>query len=189
MCFIEQRPPYEASTLTRKWMKHLPGAEAAPEQLRSRPSDACAEGSHQITVEGGMDNTRGEKIRPRPRILSVAAELFHRHGIRSVGVGAIAEAADTSKMTFYRHFASKDELIAHYLRHFTELAHSERPEPVDPAEALMLLRTWLSEMADHLNDPDGRGCRFAPTAARGNQNVSKCLNSRKFEPGQCHDLQ
>jgi len=148
----------------RKWMKHLPGAEAAPEQVRSRPSDACAEGSRQITVEGGMDNTRGEKIRPRARILSVAAELFHRHGIRSVGVEAIAEAADTSKMTLYRHFASKDELIAQYLRHFTELAHSERPEPVDPAEALMLLRTWLSEMADHLNDPDGRGCRFANAA-------------------------
>jgi AcrR family transcriptional regulator len=145
-------------------MKHLPGAEAAPERVRSRLSDACAEGSHQIAVEGGMDNTRGEKICPRTRILSVAAELFHRHGIRSVGVEAIAEAADTSKMTLYRHFASKDELIAQYLRHFTELARSERPEPVDPAEAVMLLRTWLSEMADHLNDPDGRGCRFANAA-------------------------
>jgi AcrR family transcriptional regulator len=79
-----------------------------------------------------------------------------------VGVEAIAEAADTSKMTLYRHFASKDELIVQCLRHFTELAHSERP--VDPAEALLLLRTWLSEMADHLNDPDGRGCRFANDA-------------------------
>jgi hypothetical protein len=76
---------------------------------------------------------------------------------------AIAEAADT-KMTLHRRFASKDELIAQYLRHFTELARSERPESVDPAEALMLLRTWLSEMADHLNDPDGRGCRFVNAA-------------------------
>jgi AcrR family transcriptional regulator len=121
-------------------------------------------GKPPIAAEGGMDNTRGEKSRPRARILSVAAELFHRPGIRSVGVEAIAEAADTSKMTLYRHFASKDELIARYLRHFTELAHFEKPEPVDPAEALLLLRTWLSEMADHLDDPDGRGCRFANAA-------------------------
>ena len=91
-----------------------------------------------IVVEGGIDNPRREKSRPRARILSVAAELFHRHGIRAVGVEAIAEAADASKMTLYRHFASKDELIAQYLRHFTELADSELPAPADPAEALLL---------------------------------------------------
>jgi AcrR family transcriptional regulator len=116
------------------------------------------------SVEGRINNAGSEKSRSRARILSVAAKLFHRHGIQAVGVEAIAEAADTSKMTLYRHFASKDELIAQYLRHFTELTDSERPEPVDPAEALLLLRTWLSEMADHLNDPDGRGCRFANAA-------------------------
>ena len=40
--------------------------------------------------------------------------LFYRHGIRAVGVEAIAEAAGTNKMTLYRHFASKDELVAEY---------------------------------------------------------------------------
>ena len=50
------------------------------------------------------------KIPPRDRLLAVAAELFYRHGIRAVGVEAIAEAAGTNKMTLYRHFPSKDEL-------------------------------------------------------------------------------
>ena len=57
-----------------------------------------------------------EKIPPRERILAVATELFYRNGIRAVGVDAIAEAAGTNKMTLYRHFASKDELVAEYLR-------------------------------------------------------------------------
>jgi AcrR family transcriptional regulator len=53
---------------------------------------------------------------PRQRILAVADELFRRHGIRGVGVEAIAEAAGTNKMTLYRHFASKDELVAEWVR-------------------------------------------------------------------------
>ena len=49
--------------------------------------------------------------RPRERIVASAQDLFHRHGIRGVGVDTIAEAAGTNKMTLYRHFGSKDELI------------------------------------------------------------------------------
>src|SRR5436305_10867155 len=56
------------------------------------------------------------RIPPRDRILAAASELFYRHGIRAVGVEAIAEAAGTNKMTLYRHFSSKDELVAEYLR-------------------------------------------------------------------------
>ena len=52
-----------------------------------------------ITVE------KDERIPPRERLLAVAADLFYRHGIRAVGVEAIAEAAGTTKMTLYRHFS------------------------------------------------------------------------------------
>ena len=55
-------------------------------------------------------------IPPRQRILAAADDLFRRFGIRGVGVEAIAEAADTNKMTLYRHFASKDELVAEWVR-------------------------------------------------------------------------
>src|ERR1700722_20465065 len=53
--------------------------------------------------------------RPRERIVTTAQDLFHRHGIRGVGVDAIAEAAGTNKMTLYRHFGSKDDLVVEYL--------------------------------------------------------------------------
>jgi AcrR family transcriptional regulator len=54
--------------------------------------------------------------RVRDRIFDTACELFYRHGIRAVGVDAIACEAGTNKMSFYRSFASKDELVAEYLR-------------------------------------------------------------------------
>jgi AcrR family transcriptional regulator len=52
----------------------------------------------------------------RQRILVAAGDLFHKQGIRGVGVEAIAEAAQTNKMTLYRYFASKDELITEWVR-------------------------------------------------------------------------
>src|SRR6516225_12060581 len=55
--------------------------------------------------------------KPRDRIFDCAQDLFHRRGIRGVGVEAIAEAAGTSKMALYRHFDSKDELIIEYLNY------------------------------------------------------------------------
>jgi AcrR family transcriptional regulator len=55
-------------------------------------------------------------IPPRQRILAAADDLFRRQGIRGIGVEAIADAAGTNKMTLYRHFQSKDELVAEWVR-------------------------------------------------------------------------
>ncbi len=59
--------------------------------------------------------TTPTKPRVRDRIFETACELFYQHGIRDVGVDQIATEAGTNKMSFYRSFASKDELIAEYL--------------------------------------------------------------------------
>lgn len=56
------------------------------------------------------------KPRVRDRIFKTACELFYRNGIRAVGVDMIASEAGTNKMSFYRSFPSKDELVAEYLR-------------------------------------------------------------------------
>ncbi len=47
----------------------------------------------------------------RDRVLRTASRLFGREGIRAVGVDRIAAEADVGKMTLYRHFATKDELV------------------------------------------------------------------------------
>jgi AcrR family transcriptional regulator len=56
------------------------------------------------------------KPRVRDRIFETACDLFYRHGIRAVGVDAIAQEAGTNKMSFYRSFPSKEDLVAEYLR-------------------------------------------------------------------------
>src|SRR2546430_17730641 len=76
----------------------------------------------------------------RARILVAAGNLFHSQGIRGIGVEAIAEAANTNKMTLYRYFASKDELIAEWVRGI--IAHKDEE--------------WQDLSAKHSGDPRGQ---------------------------------
>lgn len=48
----------------------------------------------------------------RERIVDAARRMFYERGIRAVGVEAIVAEAGATKMSLYRHFASKDELVA-----------------------------------------------------------------------------
>jgi AcrR family transcriptional regulator len=109
---------------------------------------------------------KDERIAPRERILSVASELFYRHGIRAIGVERIAEAAETNKVTLYRHFSSKDELVAEYLRRLAQEAKSswDGLEASHPADAPAQLRAWLKDMAAHVASGDERGCPLANAA-------------------------
>jgi AcrR family transcriptional regulator len=118
-----------------------------------------------VTAKLAVAVEKAEKTPPRERILAAAADLFYRNGIRAVGVDAIAEAAGTNKMTLYRHFSSKDELVAEYLRQSAkgEVANWERLEAGHP-DALAHLRAWLQDMFDHIVSGDERGCPLANAA-------------------------
>ena len=109
---------------------------------------------------------KDERISPRERILAAAVDLFYRHGIRAIGVESIAEAAGTNKMTLYRHFASKDELIAEYLRRLAEKASAswDRLAAEHPGDPRAQLRGWLENMAAHVGSGDQRGCALANAA-------------------------
>jgi AcrR family transcriptional regulator len=105
------------------------------------------------------------KARPRDRIAGAARDLFHKHGIRGVGVDAIAEAAGTNKMTLYRHFGSKDDLVIACLRDAAREAEAwwTAIEADHPGDARAQLRAWVLRGAECVCD-DGRGCDLANAA-------------------------
>ena len=99
------------------------------------------------------------RIPPRQRILEAADDLFRRVGIRGVGVEAIAEAAGTNKMTLYRHFESKDELIAEWVRGIVgkkeaELGEIAAAHPGDPEAQLV---DWSRRVAKKFAEAEERG--------------------------------
>ena len=118
-------------------------------------------------------NTPGPKPRVRDRIFEAASDLFYRQGIRAVGIDAITSGADTNKMSFYRNFSSKDELVAEYLRaHVREYWDwwdgicAQHPE--DPRQQVIDLFTAFRD--EKCADED-RGC------ALGNAAVEICDDS------------
>ena len=103
--------------------------------------------------------TDSPRTPPRQRILEAADDLFRRVGIRGVGVEALAEAAGTNKMTLYRHFASKDELVTEWVRGIVEKKEAEWDEiaakhPGDPQAQLV---DWSRRVAKKFAEMEERG--------------------------------
>jgi AcrR family transcriptional regulator len=81
----------------------------------SRKESLHAIKSNPAAVEEKLAAAGCVKPRVKDRIFDTACDLFYKHGIHDVGVDMIATEAGTNKMSFYRSFASKDELVAEYL--------------------------------------------------------------------------
>jgi AcrR family transcriptional regulator len=99
----------------------------------------------------------------RERILETAYDLFSRHGTRAVGVDSVIAEAGVAKMTLYRNFRSKDELILEFLRRREELwtrgwlqAEAERRGGT-PAERLLAIFDTFGEWFAR---EDFEGCSF-----------------------------
>src|SRR3954468_4110519 len=119
-----------------------------------------------MSPSAGLTYGKDDRIPPRARILAVAGDLFYRHGIRAVGVDAIAEAAGTNKMTLYRHFGSKDELVCECLRDVARDVEEmwKEVEDAHPGNYVAQLHAWVRIGAECASSNDGRGCDMANAA-------------------------
>lgn len=122
----------------------------------SRPKSATPQHAHRRLPE----------LPPRERILAAARELFYARGIRAVSVDEIAASADTNKMTLYRHFESKDRLVAEYLRMLAAEADAfwDQVARAHPHDARKQLEAWLQYLSKAMADPGNRGCAFVNAA-------------------------
>lgn len=101
----------------------------------------------------------------RERILAAASELFYADGIRATSADRIIERVGFTKVTFYRHFRTKSELVVAYLE---QQAGAERAwlEGVRRQEdPLGSLRTLATDIGAASCRPGFRGCAFINAAA------------------------
>lgn len=109
----------------------------------------------------------------RERILATAHDLFYRDGIRATGVDRLIAESGVAKLTFYRHFAAKDDLVRAFLdyRHERWMAwfvDALGRHAATPGGGLMPLAGAMSEW---FADPAFRGCAFINAVAEAGNSV------------------
>lgn len=103
----------------------------------------------------------------RQRILDTATRLFYQFGFRAVGIDTIIEESGVAKMSLYRHFPSKDDLIVTYLEQSNAnfwqwFEEAIKAQPLSAKEQLLLLYQKIGELA---TSPQCWGCTFQVAAA------------------------
>ncbi|MCC7118229.1 MAG: TetR/AcrR family transcriptional regulator [Anaerolineales bacterium] len=112
-----------------------------------------------------MKSTNSISTSPRERILEVASQLFYHRGIRAVGIDTIIAKADVAKMTFYKHFKTKDVLVVEFLKRrderwrawFEETVYRLAPQAQDRPLAI------FDALEERFLTVDFRGCAFINT--------------------------
>jgi AcrR family transcriptional regulator len=97
----------------------------------------------------------------RDRILDAAERLFYAHGIQSIGVDAVVLEAGISKRTLYKHFGSREQLIAAYL----ERRGAREPETPMPGDELSEILGVFKRFERWFAREDFRGCPFSNAIA------------------------
>jgi len=118
--------------------------------------------SKSATNHGGRGGTD-----VRDKILDTASDLFYKQGIRAVGVDLVVEKAGVAKTSLYRHFGTKDDLVAAFLERadldFWSEWNRVAEQYADNARAeLDAQLDWIGERA---GQPDYRGCPQINVAA------------------------
>jgi AcrR family transcriptional regulator len=103
----------------------------------------------------------------RDRILETASALFYRQGVRAVGVDLVVEKAGVAKTSLYRHFRTKDDLVAAFLQREDEDFWScwdrvAGRHADDPEAELDAHLDWIGE---RVGRPNYRGCPQINVAA------------------------
>src|ERR1700761_8493087 len=110
--------------------------------------------------------SRAPRLPMRERIVEAAAELFYAQGLRAVSAEKIIAQVGITKVTFYRHFPTKDELIVAYLERRAKWERDGIAQAREAAgDAPGTFRILAEAIGAESCRPGFRGCPFINAAA------------------------
>src|SRR5512147_2815023 len=111
------------------------------------------------------ENEMKSEATPKEKLFQKAAHLFYKHGYRAIGVDTIAAESGIGKMTLYRHYPSKDDLIVAYLKDSNDVFWNNfeqiTKDMSTPREKLL---AFFQSLQDYVKTPVCYGCPFLNVA-------------------------
>lgn len=105
------------------------------------------------------------EVAPKEKLFQTATRLFYQHGYRAVGVDTIAAESGVGKMTLYRHYPSKDDLIVAYLQNSDEVFWDNfeqiTKDALSPRDKLL---AFFEALQEYVITPACYGCPFLNVA-------------------------
>lgn len=102
---------------------------------------------------------------PRERLLATATELFAAHGVHAIGIDRLLREAGVAKASMYAAFASKDELVAAYVRRLDARDRRRWTDAVAHVAAPTERVLAFYDLALAHQAPEFRGCRYLAVAS------------------------
>ena len=99
-----------------------------------------------------MRKSREEAAETRARIIRKASKEFNQHGIAGTGLADVMKSAGLTHGGFYKHFQSKDELVAEALERGLEKSLQAMEHSADERTIAELVTEYLSSV--HRDDFD-----------------------------------
>ncbi len=125
-----------------------------------------------------MTTTTAPPLSARERILLTAHDLFYRDGIRATGVDRIIAESGVAKLTFYRHFPSKDDLVRAFLdyRHDRWMAWFVDALGRHGAHGGRGLQALADALEEWFRSPSFRGCAFINSVVEVGASVAGAID-------------
>lgn len=132
--------------------------------------------------------TSNQTVPARERILETANRLFYSEGLRATGIDRIISESGVAKMSFYRHFPAKRDLIVAFLEKrrkewmewFREEVEGRLAKRGAGLEVIAdVLESWFAQT-------DFRGCTFMNSVAEGAHEeplIARVVTGHKAELG------
>ena len=106
-----------------------------------------------------------KEIAPKDKVFQTAARMFYQYGYRAIGVDTLAAESGIGKMTLYRHYPTKDDLIVAYLKDSNDLFWNNFEEITkDALTAREKLLAFFESLQDYVTSPACYGCPFLNVA-------------------------
>jgi len=113
----------------------------------------------------------------RERIMETSLRLFYQNGIRATGIDRIIAESGVAKMSFYRNFPSKKDLVAEFLKRRHEFWMNWFSGRVGElrAEGATGLTVLTDALEEWFREPTFRGCAFINIVAEPGEESERVL--------------